>query len=377
MPGGPASGKKKASAIRKPLLRLALFLLLVCFVLTTEACHNRLLLFPRKAIRKTPAVLNVAFENVTFANARGKQLAGWYCPAKEPIGAIVLNHGNAGNIDLYIDYAHHFTRGGISVLLYDYQGFGNSEGSRSLSQLVGDGLAAFDYLASRTADPDKIAVMGVSLGTPVSCAVARQRPSAKALILEGAFLPETELYWRMGILGTPVAFIIAKTLPFIDPEQDIKALDGRPLLMIHGDKDRVTPLFGAGKLYEKAQPPKWLWVMEGVGHFSEPMLYKQGSYPKAVVEFLRHAFLDEPFDQPRIDKWTSTKLGGGKWRVSADIHAPRGHASLVVTTAANTAVRKKKLPAGSSNVTLEVEGRPITVSAFVEPQPHARESNPR
>ena len=377
MPDAAAGEKKKAAGIRKPLLRLLLFVLLVGFLLTTESCHNRLFLFPSKVITKTPAAVNVPFEDVTFANARGKQLAGWYCRAEAPIGALVLNHGNAGNIELYIDYAQYFTRAGIDVLLYDYQGFGKSEGGASIGQLVGDGLAAFDYLASRVDDPDKIAVMGVSLGTPVACAVAAQRPSAKALILEGAFLPETQLYWRMGIIGAPIAFIIAKTLPPIDPEQDVRGLEGMPLLMIHGDKDGTTPLFGAGRLYETAQPPKWLWVMEGVGHFSEPISYKQGSYPRIVVSFLRHGFLGEPFDQPQVLKWTSAKLGGGKWRVSADLQAPSGPASLVVTTSANTAVRKNGLPAGTRNVTLEVDGRPIAVSAFVEPQPAVPKSNPR
>jgi len=372
-----AGAKKKASSLRKPALRLALFLVLVAFLLTTELCHNHLFLFPSAKIEKTPADYQLAFEDIAFKNVAGKRLAGWYCPAQDPIGAVVLNHGNAGNIGGYIDYARCLTKAGLNVLLYDYQGFGKSEGGASISSLVGDALAAFDYLDSRVGGAEKIAVLGVSLGTPISCAIAAQRPKAAAVILEGAFLPDTELYWRMGTIGTPVAYIISKSLrPDIRPERDIAALNGRPLLMVHGDSDRTTPLFGAARLYEKAPQPKWLWVMEGVGHFPNPIVRKHDSYPQVLAAFLRHVFLGQDFDQPEVKSWAATRRGKG-WQVEARIQAPAGPVGVAVITKDNKAVRKQSLPAGSYDVRLEVQSPPLTVSAFVELQAEEPESGAR
>jgi len=376
MTGEAPRPQKKISSIRKPLLRLAVFLLLIIILLTSKFCHNRLFLFPSTKIKETPSDYQVEFEEVTFQNEAGKQLAGWFCPAENAIGAVVLNHGNAGNIGDYANYAHCFTKARVSVLLYDYQGFGRSEGNPSIGSLLGDGLAAFDYLASRVGGADKIAVQGVSLGTPISCAVAARRPEAAALILEGAFLLETELYWRMGTLGAPVAFVISKSLRSgVRPERDILALNGRPLLMVHGDNDRTTPLFGAAELYEKARQPKWLWVMDNAGHFPSLMHYKRNSYPKTLASFLRHVFLDEPFNQPRVS-WTATNRNG-KWQVSADVQADAAPVSLVVVTQDNKAVRKELLATGSYDVPIEVSSRPVTVSVFVEPQVVQAESAPR
>jgi len=376
MTGRAAPTHTRISSIRKVLLRTALFLLLVVFLLTTELCHNRLFLFPSTQIKQTPADYRMEFEEVAFENETGKQLAGWFCPAENAIGAVVVNHGNCGNIGDYVNYAQALTQAGVSVLLYDYQGFGHSEGGPSISSLPGDALAAFDYLASRVGGGHKVAVLGVSLGAPISCTVAARRSEAAALILEGAFLLETELYWRMGTLGAPVAFVISKSLsPAVRPERDILALNGRPLLMVHGANDSTTPLFGAAELYEKAPRPKWLWVMDKAGHFPDLMFYRRNGYPKVLAAFLRHVFLDEPFDQPRVS-WAAADRGG-KWKVSAGVRADTAPVSLVVVTQNNKTVRRESLPAGSYDVSVEVPSRPVTVSVFVEPQVDKAESGPR
>jgi len=348
------------ASLRKPILRLALFLVLVVFVLTTETCHNHLFLFPRTTITRTPADYNLPYEDVSFPSANGNKLAGWYCPAENEIGALVLNHGNTGNIDGYIDYARILTERGVSVLLYDYQGFGASEGKASISSLIDDGVAAFDYLVSRGHAPGKTAVMGVSLGTMVSCGVIPRRPKAACMILEGAFVPETELYWRMGTLGAPIAFIISRSLPAIDPKKNVAALNGRPLLMVHGADDATTPLYGAGELFQAARQPKWMWVIDGVKHFPEPIFYRREQYQEVLVSFLRSAFLGEPFDQPRVS-WSFT--GTGPWKVSASLAQGAPSAELVIITEGNSAIRRKS----TRGMVVSVNDRPVTVAAFAEP----------
>jgi len=365
---------KRAPAWRKPALRIALFLAIVAFALTTESCHNTLLLHPSRTYSKTPAERHLKYEEVSFRNPEGKNLAGWYFPAEGAIGAVVLNHGNAGNMGLYLDYAEVLTQAGVSLLLYDYQGFGKSDGGTSIRGLVGDGLAAYDYLASRGGAPGGIAVMGVSLGTPVSCAVAAQRPHAKAVILEGAFLPKDEVYYHMGTLGWPIAFIISQTMPKIRPEADVRTLAGRPLLMIHGNQDATTPISGAGKLFEAADEPKWMWTIYGLGHFPDPIFHKRAEYARVLAAFLRHVFLKESFIQPTVS-WNAEPRGT-EWEVAAHVSSDRDipkDASLVVIFDNNgTTWSPLKIKAGEQQRTLRCSmGRPVSVSAFIGPGPDA------
>ena len=352
----------------KPALRLGLLLALVAFLLTTRACHNRLFLFPSSTIAHTPSEHDLGYEDVSFPNAAGKQLRGWYFAAQDPLGAVVLNHGNHGNIGGYLDYAACLTHARISLLLYDYQGFGKSEGGASVGSLVTDGLAAFDYLAARPDAPAKIAVMGVSLGTPVSCAVAAARPQSCALVLEGAFSPAEELYWRFGTLGSPMAFIISRTMPRIRPADDLRKLAGRPLLMVHGSADRTTPVAGAAALFESAPNPKWMWVIDGLQHFPAPIFYKPSEYGRVLAAFLEHAFAGRPFEQPAVT-WAASKLGSAPWQVAANVTAvpAGGTVTLVVTTADNKTVRKEIAPGDPQPVSISVGSRPVGVSAFAEP----------
>jgi len=352
----------------KPALRVLLLLALITFVLSTETCQNRLFLFPSSTINKTPAEVGLKAEEVTFRNPAGKLLSGWYFQADKPIGAVVLNHGNSGNVGLYLDYARMLTQANVSLLLYDYQGFGKSEGSASIRSLTGDALAAFDYVASRGNAPGGIAVMGVSLGTPISCAVAAQRPAARGLILEGAFLPKEELFWHMGTLGWPVAVVVSNTMPQMHPEQVVKALSGRPLLMIHGSVDRTTPVSGAAKLFECARQPKWLWVMHARGHFPEPAFYEGDQYQQVLAAFMRLAFLGEPFVQPRID-WAAKKLENGEWEVTVTLLEDEcnGPVSVVAITDRNETAMRSLARREDEPIKLYVPRQPIAVTVFAEP----------
>ncbi|HUS58635.1 MAG TPA: alpha/beta hydrolase [Planctomycetota bacterium] len=358
----------------KPALRLGLLLVLICFVLSTDSCQNKLFLFPSKMLANTPESRQIPFEEVTFNNPKGIKLHGWYFPAENAIGTVVLNHGNAGNIGIYLDYAAMFTKAGANLLLYDYQGFGKSEGSPSIRSLEGDALAAFDYLAARGNNGGGIAVMGVSLGTPISCIVTAKRPAARGLILEGAFVPRDELYWHMGTLGTPIAFIISRTMPDMRPEVDIKSMAGRPILMVHGSSDRTTPIVGAAKLFEQAPNPKWLWVMEDLGHFSEPVFYKGTQYRRVISEFVRAVFAGEEFPQPQV-VWSPEKRPDGTWSVKATVTARTelpARASMVAVTEDNKTQRKElRMDTQAQHLTFDLgtRKRPVTVSIFAEPAP--------
>ena len=383
MSADDAKQRKSLMAWLKPALRIALLLVLIVVMLSTETCHNTLFLHPSRTYDKMPAERGLKFEQVSFANSNGKKLCGWYFPAPGAIGAVVLNHGNSGNMSLYLDYAEMLGKAGVSLLLYDYQGFGQSEKGTSLRGLVPDALAAYDYLASRGQAPGGIAVMGVSLGTPVSCGVAAQRPEAKALILEGAFLPTDELYHHMGTLGWPAAFVVSKTMPKMNPQMDVQCLAGRPLLMVHGSDDATTPITGAARLFEAASQPKWMWVMDNVGHFPDPTLRKGKGYQQVLASFLRHVFLKDEFAQPYA-VWSTEQSETGSWFTEAVVmdngdDAGADPVSIVVTANDGQTARKQvrldseeQRPGPQAGrrppVVLETRKRPVSVSVFAEPQ---------
>jgi len=364
--------KGRFASWRKPALRVALLLVFTAFLLSTETCQNKLFLFPSRKVENTPVSRQLKFEEVSFKNASGKTLRGWYFPAENAVGTVVLNHGNAGNIGIYLDYAQFFTKAHANLLLYDYQGFGQSEGKPSLSALQSDALAAFDYLVARGQNAGGIAVMGVSLGTPVSCAVVARRPAARGLILEGSFSPREELYWHMGTLGAPLAFVVSKTMPDMRPETDIKAMAGRPVLLVHGSADRTTPLVGAARLYEQAARPKWLWVIDGLGHFPEPAFHRAVQYQQVISNFVHAAFAGEEMAQPQAD-WSPLRKPDGTWSVQALVTARTelaGTMTLVATTEDNKTHLKPLLREGlEQRVTFDLGTRkqPVSVSVFAEP----------
>ncbi|HAL56444.1 MAG TPA: peptidase [Bacteroidetes bacterium] len=191
----------------------------------------------------------------------GVRLHAWFAPAESARATLVISHGNAGNISHRSDIMVRLQRTGFHVLMYDYRGYGKSEGSPGEEGVYKDGRAAFDYAVSLPGvDPKRIVLWGTSLGGAVAVDVATQRPAA-ALILESTFTSAREMA-RILYPILPAQFLIRSKFNSIDKIRRLTI----PILVMHGDQDSIIPFKLGKKLFDAAPAPKEFYEIIGADH---------------------------------------------------------------------------------------------------------------
>jgi fermentation-respiration switch protein FrsA (DUF1100 family) len=216
-------------------------------------------------------------EEVWFQAADGARLFGWYVEAQADRPVILWCHGNAGNVIHRLDNLKRLYQLGLSVFLFDYRGYGRSQGRPS------DALGAHDYLTrTRMIRPERIVLFGRSLGAAVAGEVAAQKPAA-GLILESSF-PSIEAVAKFHYGGLPVHWLLGADFTLIDRLPQLSL----PKLIIHGDKDDIIPLELGRQVFEAAKPPKFFYVIPGADHNNT---YQVGgaAYFRRWAEFIQMA----------------------------------------------------------------------------------------
>jgi alpha-beta hydrolase superfamily lysophospholipase len=147
---------------------------------------------PHRVQVLTPDKLGLAYQEVRFATRDGLQLVGWFIPAKgDASGTILQLHGNAENISTHFTSLAWMPARGFNVFIFDYRGYGGSEGEPSLEGAQIDIDAAMDALFARVdIDKSRVAMYGQSLGGALAAyyvAHSPRRAQLRALILESAF----------------------------------------------------------------------------------------------------------------------------------------------------------------------------------------------
>ena len=203
-----------------------------------------------------------SFADAWFHTPDGIRLHGWFASVPQPRAVVLYMHGNAGNIDSRQDVVRLFRdRLRTSILIFDYRGYGRSEGSPSEAGILADARAARRWLAERTGVAEKdIVLVGNSLGGSVAVDLAA-KDGARGLVLENTFssLPEVAAY-HFPLL--PVSWIMKTRL---NSAAKIAAYHG-PLLQTHGDADRVVPFASGQKLFAAANEPKEFVKRPGGDH---------------------------------------------------------------------------------------------------------------
>jgi len=224
--------------------------------------------------------LGLAFEEVDFPAADGSALRGWWVPALGPTeSVVVVVHGAGGDRREFLRHTSLLHRAGYAVLLFDCREHGISDGEgRGVSFGIReheDVSSAVDYVLGPRA-MKRVAVIGSSQGGASVLLAAAADPRIDAVIAENPFtsihavimdnsmeprLPRPLLVaisyltrLRLGALGAP------------DPLEVVDRIAPRPLLLMHGDVDRVIPLRHSQELFERAGEPKQFWVAEGAHH---------------------------------------------------------------------------------------------------------------
>lgn len=241
----------------------------------------RPMIFPRSQVGPLPAG-RAADGRITekwIATSAGR-VETWYLspekiPADRPPPAVIFGHGNAELIDFSRDEFRPLTDAGVAVLLVEYPGYGRSEGSPSQASITEAFCAAYDMLLEqRRVDPDRIILMGRSLGGGAACALAARRKSA-AIILVSSFTSIRSFAARFLVPG----FLVRD--PF-DNLAVVGAYAG-PILLIHGRFDEIIPYRHALALHRASTNSKL--ITYACSHNDCPPDW--GRYWKDILSFLK------------------------------------------------------------------------------------------
>ena len=247
----------KSKKRRVPYFFLGFLLLLVLFIGCQADFIARLfLLHPTKLNPQwKPSVPNC--EEAFFETPDQVQLHGLYFPYKPPGnappgGVILFSHGNAGTVADWEDIGLLLRETlDASVLIYDYRGYGKSEGTSTASSVLADGRAARKWLAKRENIAETgIIQMGRSLGGAVAIDLA-SKDGAKALIVESTFTSLPDMA-RSLLPGVPAGYLLREQLQSV---KKIEKYDG-PCFISHGTADTLVPFEQGKRLYEAAGSEK-------------------------------------------------------------------------------------------------------------------------
>jgi hypothetical protein len=222
---------------------------------------NALLYFPSRGLLATPEQVGLAYRDLRFETDDGERLHGWWIDARtEPLGHLLLCHGNAGNIGDRVLHAELLTAAGFDVLLFDYRGYGRSSGRPSEEGTYRDARAALSCLLEQPrVDRARVFYLGESLGGAVAVELARKRPPT-GLVLLSAFTGVRQL-GRLHYPFVPSA-LVPDAYPALRRIRELRT----PLLVLHGDRDEIVPLSQGTALLEAAPGPKRIHVFPGLGH---------------------------------------------------------------------------------------------------------------
>ena len=239
-----------------------ILLVFMAFLLCACPMEERLIFHPQKTIHQTPRDVGLNFDDVYFTVRDGVRLNGWFVPYPDAKRTLLWFHGNAGNISHRVQnlrLLHDKVK--INVFIFDYRGYGRSDGKISEPGTYLDGSAAIDFLRQRyNVQPQQLVLFGRSLGAAVAAEMATHGDSL-ALILESPFVSVAEMARAVFPL-LPLGPLLVTRYDTLEKVRRVKS----PLLVLHGDRDEVVP-FGQGrKVFEAAPEPKKFFTIIGAGH---------------------------------------------------------------------------------------------------------------
>ena len=259
---------QKMKNLGKGLLTLYLIYLALSMVLI-YGLKDKLVLLPmkdnswRSYIPELNKILGSKSESLRIPSKNG-ELDSLYIKIPGADKLLIVSHGNAGNLGHRLGLAALLGKTGASVLLYDYRGYGESQGQPSCDNVLADGLTAYDYAVKTLGyKPQDIVLYGESIGCAVATYIMDNRPAGK-IILQSPFV-------SLGQTARDKLFFLAVVPGFMQPSpamDNLAALSKPhpPLLLIHGNKDTILPMAYSKTLMAKALPPKRFYESPGEGH---------------------------------------------------------------------------------------------------------------
>ena len=269
------------AVLRILLVVFAIYLVLLLFVFVFQ---EKMVYFPYKAIRQFPSNIGLPYREVILKTSDGFRVHGWLVGerAKTDRDVVLFCHGNAGNISHRLDSLAIFDRLGLKVFIFDYRGYGRSEGKLSEKGTYLDAEAAWRFLTEEeNIPPGRIILFGRSLGGAVAAYLAAgMGAKAGALILESTFTSIPDLGAQLYPIF-PVRLLSRfryNTLAYLDKI-------AVPVLVVHSPADEMIPFRHGKALFEAARSPKQFLQLSG--SHNEGFWQSGDTYIDGLYEFLR------------------------------------------------------------------------------------------
>jgi uncharacterized protein len=252
--------------------------------------QSNLVYMPSQALTQTPAIIGLKFEDIQITTKDNVNLDAWFVPAKDndQIGksVILFCHGNGGNIGNRVSYLPIFRDLGLSTFLFDYRGYGKSEGKPTEAGTYADVEAAWQYLTQeRKIPPQKIIIYGESLGGAIAAYIAQLtsqdlKNNAGGLVLASTFTSisdrASELYPFL-----PIRLLSRFSYNSLERLPSIKI----PVLIIHSTEDEIIPFHHSDRNFAAANQPKKLVKLRG--DHNSGFLDSLETYRNGLNEFIQ------------------------------------------------------------------------------------------
>lgn len=266
--------QKTPKRVRLPLHKIAALAAAITLVLLAAGC-TRLFFNPSKRIISNSAVLSYSPQDVYMKSADGLTLHGWFFQAREARGTILVCHGNVENMSTHAKLDLWLIDAGYNIFIFDYRGYGRSEGAPDVLGVHLDAEAALETLLFRLPHDSRhrIFIFGKSLGAAVAVYTVSRSPyknRLKALILDSPFSSYRAIAREKiaeSIVGWPFQYPLSYLVnDDYSPIKYIQNVAPVPVVIIHGAGDPVIPEHHGRILYETALQPKQLWETAIPGH---------------------------------------------------------------------------------------------------------------
>lgn len=229
--------------------------------------------FPFQQLANTPELYDLTYQDVWIpvsqqeqAEGEAERLHGWWIPSERTDSPVMLYfHHNAANIGSNVSQALQFHELGFDVFLFDYRGFGQSDGDFPIeAQVYEDAIAAWNYLTQeREISPNNIVIYGHSVGGAIAVDLAAKQPDAAGLIVQSSFTSMRDMTKRFGLYWVlPIELLLKQRFESLEKMEAVNM----PTLIITGTNDIQIPVTMGERLCEAAPDCKELVVVEGGGH---------------------------------------------------------------------------------------------------------------
>ncbi len=269
------------------LAAVCIYALLTAFIYFRQSSMIYFPNMPGRALTATPQQLGMQYEEVEFTAEDGVGLHDWFVPAAEAKASLLFFHGNAGNISHRLESIAIFNSLGLDVFIFDYRGYGQSQGKTSEEGTYRDAEAAWSYLTeTRGVAADGIIVFGRSLGSSIAAWIASRRDPA-GLIVESGFSSVPSMAQRLYPF-LPVRWLAKFRY---DTAGYVSSLSC-PLLVVHSKHDEIIPYAEGRAVYDAAPADKRFLEIRG-GH-NDGFLVSGADYINGLRDFIEASLARTP-----------------------------------------------------------------------------------